>query len=47
MTVIDKAVEKRGTRALAQAYLDFLYNEEGQTIAAKHYYRPRLPAVAA
>jgi sulfate transport system substrate-binding protein len=47
VTVVDKVVEKRGTRAVAQAYLEFLYTEEGQTIAAKHYYRPRLPAVAA
>lgn len=47
VTVVDKVVEKRGTRAMAQAYLEFLYTEEGQTIAAKHYYRPRLPAVAA
>jgi sulfate transport system substrate-binding protein len=47
VTVVDKVVEKRGTRAVAQAYLEFLYTEEGQSIAAKHYYRPRLPAVAA
>lgn len=47
VAVVDKVVEKRGTRAVAQAYLEFLYTEEGQTIAAKHYYRPRLPAVAA
>jgi len=47
VAVVDKVVEKRGTRALAQAYLEFLYTEAGQTIAAKHYYRPRLPAVAA
>jgi sulfate/thiosulfate-binding protein len=47
VTVVDKVVGKRGTSAVAQAYLEFLYTEEGQTIAAKHYYRPRLPAVAA
>ncbi len=47
VAVVDKVVDKRGTRAVAQAYLEFLYTEEGQTIAAKHYYRPRLAAVAA
>ena len=39
-------VDKRGTRLMAQAYLDYLYSEEGQNIAAKHYYRPRDPKVA-
>ena len=43
----DKVVDKRGTRAVAQAYLEYLYTEEGQKIAAKNYYRPRLAAVAA
>lgn len=47
VTVIDKVVDKRGTRAVAQAYLEYLYTEEGQQIAAKHYYRPRLATVAA
>ena len=47
VAVIDKVVDKRGTRLTAQAYLDYLYSEEGQTIAAKHYYRPRDPKVAA
>ena len=47
VAVVDKVVDKRGTRAVAQAYLEFLYTEEGQRLAAKHYYRPRLPAVAA
>ena len=47
VAVVDKVVEKRGTRLTAQAYLDYLYSEEGQTIAAKHYYRPRDPKVAA
>lgn len=46
VTVIDKVVDKKGTRALAQAYLDYLYTPEGQNIAAKHYYRPRLSSVA-
>jgi len=34
-------VDKKGTRAVAQAYLEFLYSPEGQALAAKHYYRPR------
>ena len=47
VAVVDKVVDKRGTRQVAQAYLEFLYSEQGQTIAAQHYYRPRLKAVAA
>jgi len=47
VTVIDKVVDKRGTRAVAQAYLEYLYTEEGQKIVGKHYYRPRLASVAA
>ena len=43
---VDKIVGKRGAQAIAQAYLEFLYTPEGQEIAAKHYYRPRLEAVA-
>jgi sulfate transport system substrate-binding protein len=46
VTVVDKVVDKKGTRAVAQAYLEYLYTREGQEIAAKHYYRPRLEAVA-
>ena len=46
VTIVDKTVDKRGTRAVAQAYLEYLYSEEGQEIAAKHYYRPRLAKVA-
>jgi len=41
VAVVDKVVDKKGTRAVAQAYLEFLYSPEGQTLAAKHYYRPR------
>jgi sulfate transport system substrate-binding protein len=41
VSVVDKVVDKRGTRAIAQAYLEYLYTPEGQEIAAKHYYRPR------
>jgi sulfate transport system substrate-binding protein len=47
VAVVDKVVDRRGTRAVAEAYLQFLYTEEGQRLAAKHYYRPRLPAVLA
>jgi sulfate/thiosulfate-binding protein len=45
VAVVDKVVDKKGTRAVAQAYLEYLYTPEGQEIAAKHYYRPRLAAV--
>jgi sulfate/thiosulfate transport system substrate-binding protein len=47
VTWVDKVVNRRGTRAVAQAYLEFLYSPEGQEIAAKHYYRPRLESVRA
>jgi sulfate transport system substrate-binding protein len=47
VAVVDKVAEKHGTRLTAQAYLDYLYSEEGQNIAAKHYYRPRDAKVAA
>jgi len=47
VSVVDKTVDKRGTRQIAQAYLEYLYSEEGQEIAARHYYRPRLQSVAA
>jgi sulfate/thiosulfate-binding protein len=46
VTVVDKIVDKKGTRALAQAYLEYLYSPEGQELAARHFYRPRLEAVA-
>ncbi len=46
VAVVDKVVDKRGTRAAAQAYLEFLYTEEGQRLVGKHFYRPRLPTVA-
>ena len=41
VAVVDKVVDKKGTRAVAEAYLQFLYTPEGQEIAAKHHYRPR------
>ena len=46
IAVIDKVVDKKGTRKVAEAYLEYLYSDEGQEIAAKHYYRPRLEKVA-
>lgn len=46
VTIIDKTVDKRKTRTVAQAYLEYLYSEEGQEIAAKNYYRPTLASVA-
>ncbi len=47
VSVVDKVVDKRGTRDVATAYLKYLYSPEGQTIAANNYYRPRDAAVAA
>ena len=47
VAVVDKVANRRGTRAVAQAYLDYLYSEVGQEIAARHFYRPRLATVAA
>jgi sulfate/thiosulfate-binding protein len=47
VTVVDKNVDRKGTRAVAQAYLEYLYTPQGQEIAAKHYYRPRDAKVAA
>jgi sulfate/thiosulfate-binding protein len=46
VSLVDKFADKHGTRAVAEAYLQYLYSEEGQTIAARHYYRPRHPAAA-
>lgn len=46
VAVVDAVVDHRGTRAAAQAYLQFLYTPEGQELAAKHFYRPRLREVA-
>jgi sulfate/thiosulfate-binding protein len=47
VAVVERNAERKGTRKVAQAYLEYLYSPEGQTIAARHYYRPRDPAVAA
>jgi sulfate/thiosulfate-binding protein len=43
VALVDKTVDRRGTRALAQAYLEFLYAPQAQELAAAHFYRPRLP----
>lgn len=45
VAVIDKNVEKHGTKDVAEAYLQFLYSQQGQEIVAKHYYRPRDEAI--
>ncbi|WOB07866.1 sulfate ABC transporter substrate-binding protein [Piscinibacter gummiphilus] len=47
VAVVDKVVDKKGTRAVATAYLDYLYTPEGQEIAAKNFYRPIDEKVAA
>ncbi len=47
VAVVDKTVNRRGTRAVAEEYLKYLYSETGQTIAARHYYRPRMESVKA
>jgi sulfate/thiosulfate-binding protein len=47
VAVVDKVVDRRGTRAIAEAYLKYLYTPAGQEIAAKNFYRPRLASVMA
>lgn len=47
VTIVDKNVERKGTRKLAEAYLQQLYSDDAQHLAAKHYYRPSNPAIAA
>jgi sulfate transport system substrate-binding protein len=46
VTVVDKVTNRRGTRKLAEAYLNYLYSDEGQDIAGKHFYRPTNEKVA-
>jgi len=46
VSLVDKVVDKKGTRAVAQGYLEYLYSPEGQEIVAKRYYRPRSELVA-
>ena len=47
VAIVDKTVDKDGNRNLARGYLNFLYSPLGQELAAKHYFRPRNPQVAA
>ena len=47
VSLVDRVADKHGTRTVAQAYLEYLYTEEGQEIAAKNFYRPRNNQVAA
>ena len=47
VSIVDKVVDKHGTRKVAEEYLRYLYSKEGQEIAARHFYRPRDPQVAA
>ncbi|MBI5260182.1 MAG: sulfate ABC transporter substrate-binding protein [Burkholderiales bacterium] len=47
VAVVDKVVDKRGTRKQAEAYLKHLWSEEGQEVAARHHLRPRSPKVLA
>ncbi len=47
VAVVDKVVAKKGTKAIAEAYLQFLYTPDGQEIAAKNHYRPRDEKIAA
>jgi len=46
VAIVDKVADKKGTREIAKAYLEYLYTEEGQEIAAKNFYRPTLESVA-
>jgi sulfate transport system substrate-binding protein len=47
VAVVDRVAQRKGTEAVARAYLEFLYSDEGQTIAAKNGYRPRSASIAA
>ena len=46
VAVVDKAAKRHGTTEVAKAYLEYLYSDEGQEIAAKNFYRPRNQAIA-
>ncbi|MDP4536638.1 sulfate ABC transporter substrate-binding protein [Alkalimonas collagenimarina] len=46
VTVVDRNVDRKGTRAVAEAYLNYLYSDEAQHLAAKHFYRPGRPEIA-
>lgn len=47
VAIVDKVVDKKGTRKAAEGYLEYLYSDEGQELVAKHYFRPRSAKVAA
>jgi len=47
VAVVDRVADRRGTRAVADAYLQYLYSDEGQELAGKHHYRPTKPEIAA
>jgi sulfate/thiosulfate-binding protein len=47
VTVVDRVVDRRNSRTLAESYLQYLYTPAGQRIAARHHYRPRDPEVLA
>ncbi|HEX4376388.1 MAG TPA: sulfate ABC transporter substrate-binding protein, partial [Steroidobacteraceae bacterium] len=47
VTVVDKVVDRRGTRQIAESYLKYLYTDAGQQIVAQNYYRPRTQSIAA
>jgi len=47
VALVDKVVDHRGTRPVAQAYLNYLYSDEGQRLIGKHFYRPSNPVIAA
>src|SRR5690606_17358455 len=47
VAIVDRTVDRKGTREVAEAYLAYLYSDIGQDIAARHYYRPTSKAVAA
>ena len=47
VAVVDRVTRRKGTEAVAKAYLEFLYTEAGQEIIAKHFFRPRMESVAA
>jgi sulfate/thiosulfate transport system substrate-binding protein len=46
VSVVDRNVDRKGTRAVAEAYLQYLYSDEAQRLAGKHFYRPTTPAIA-
>jgi len=46
VAIVDKVVDKRGTREIAEAYLQYLYSEEAQKVIGENFYRPTLPSVA-